>query len=66
MDTLYYILRWIGGFCDIIDGVCVVLTLGFYNPNLGFKRVIYDSKRMVEKKMIKRGDKSANKNNGAT
>ncbi len=50
-DFWYYFLRWVGGFCDIIDGICIILTLGFYNPMLSFKMVFYSSKRSIKKKM---------------
>jgi len=52
-DFTYYFLRWIGGFCDIIDGIFVVISLGFYNPMLSFKIVFYSSARSIKKRMGK-------------
>ncbi len=53
-DFIYYLIRWITGFCDIIDGVCVILSFGFYNPLLSFKVVCYSSKRDIKKRMRKK------------
>lgn len=50
-DFLYYILRWLGGFCDIIDGLFLILTGGFYSPYISFKLVVYSSKRTIGKKI---------------
>ena len=52
-DILFYVLRWIGGFCSIIDGVFTVLAAGFYNPNLTYKMVTYSSKRSIDRKLKK-------------
>jgi hypothetical protein len=46
MDFWYYVLRWLGGWCDIVDGLFRVLTLGYWHPMLSFKLVIYSSKRV--------------------
>ena len=50
-DFMYYFLRWVTGFCDIIDGICVVISLGFYNPLLSFNMVFYSSKRDIKRRM---------------
>jgi hypothetical protein len=50
-DFWYYVLRWIGGFCDILDGICVVCSLGFYNPMLSYKMVFYSSERSIKRRM---------------
>jgi len=55
MDFWYYVLRWIGGWCDIIDGICRVISLGFWSPTLSFKMVIYSAKRVCYKQMKKAG-----------
>lgn len=52
-DLGYYFLRWISGFCDIIDGICVVASLGFYSPMLSYKIVFYSSKRNLKARMVK-------------
>jgi len=50
---MYYFLRWINGFCDIIDGVCVILSLGLYNPELNFKMVCYNVKNDLKRRLRK-------------
>jgi len=50
-DLIYYLLRWLGGLCDIIDGLFLIVSLGFYNPCLSFKLVIYSSKRDLIRKI---------------
>ena len=48
MKPIHYLIhrtyRFLSGFCDIIDGVCTIITLGFWCPNISFKFCILDSK----------------------
>jgi len=48
-DLIYYLLRWITGFCDILDGLCIVFTGGFYHPWLSYKIVNYSAVRVLKK-----------------
>lgn len=48
-DKTYYILRWVSGFTDILDGLCVIFTLGCYHPMLSMKLMSYDAKRLLKK-----------------
>jgi len=50
-DFIYYFLRWFRGLLEIIDGLCMLISLGFYRPNLSMKVVIYDTKRMLKKRI---------------
>ena len=52
-DLIYYLLRWCGGFCNIIDGMCIIFTGGFYNPWLSFKITAYSAKRSIKRRMIR-------------
>ena len=36
--------RWASCWCEIVDGVSGVLTLGYYRPGLAFKSIIKASK----------------------
>lgn len=47
----YYFFRWVGGFCEIIDGIFRIITLGFWSPCLSFKLVIYSSKKFIKRKI---------------
>jgi len=50
-DIIFYILRWLTGFTEIIDGLFKVITLGSYSPNLSFKLVAYSTKRSIKKRL---------------
>jgi hypothetical protein len=51
LGFMYYFLRWMSGFCDTIDGLCVLFSLGFYNPGLSFKITCYSVKKSLKKRM---------------
>ena len=50
-DFIYYLLRWLRGFLEIADGLCLLVSLGFYRPNLAMRCVMYDAKRLIKKRM---------------
>ena len=52
-DILYYVLRWLMGFCEIIDGVCRIFTVGLYSPNLNLKVIAYSGKRIIKRALEK-------------
>jgi len=58
-DFTYYFLRWLTGFCEVVDGVLTVCTLGFFNPNATFAMVCYTSKRNINRMMEARRDGKA-------
>jgi len=60
-DFIYYFLRWVGGFCDIIDGVIVIFTLGFYNPMISFKIVYYSARRNLKRRIECQNSKEGRK-----
>lgn len=37
LSTKYYFWRWLTCFCEIIDGLCGVVTGGFWSPKLNLK-----------------------------
>jgi hypothetical protein len=35
-DFVWYLLRWLMGFGDLIDGICIILSLGFWSLNFSY------------------------------
>lgn len=31
---MFYLLRWLIGFAEILEGFCIIISLGFWYPNL--------------------------------
>lgn len=46
----HYLMLWIGGWLDIIDGLCRIATV-IWSPYLAFKLVIWESKRDLKRRM---------------
>jgi hypothetical protein len=35
-DDMEYFLKWICGWANLADGLCLIVTLGFYSPNISY------------------------------
>ena len=45
---------WIIGWCSIIDGICLVISLGFFSPQITLKFVSKLSKYRIAKRLKNR------------
>ena len=52
----WYMLRWLCGLADIVDGVAITLSAGFYFPGIGLRATdlfLTETERLKTKENIK-------------